>query len=80
MHQLRDGRRGFQASTLSGIPSHTSGRKEAGTARLGDAGAFVSDDMVSRIDLHIENKIAHFLPSLELALAGTLDADKLHTI
>ena len=37
MLQLRDGRRGFHESTLSGMPIHMSGRRAAGTWRLGAA-------------------------------------------
>ena len=64
MHQLRDGRRGFHASTLSGIPSQTRERKEGGTARFGCAGGLVSVDIESRMIIHLKNESAQFFRQL----------------
>lgn len=45
MHHLREGRRGFHASTLSGIPTYFNGRKAAGTVRFFGTGALESVDI-----------------------------------
>ena len=45
MHHLREGRRGFHASTLSGIPTYFNGRKAAGTFRFFGTGALESVDI-----------------------------------
>lgn len=71
MHQLRDGRRGFHASTLSGIPSHTRGRKEGGTERFGCAGALVSVDIESRMIKHLKSENVQFFWRLFLKLEPT---------
>ena len=68
MHQLRDGRRGFHASTLSGIPSHTRGRKEGGTERFGCAGALVSVDIEPRMIEHLKNENVQFFGDFSSSL------------